>query len=409
MQANDKGAGRTPRPLLIDIAIPNRDDFKGEMVATLFQVATLRQYQFRLFQMQTTFIDEARNAAFEDARAVGADYLFFLDTDVSVEIEGDVLTPLIEAGRDIMTGVYYQHSYPYYPVVYMFSERGLIRNFGRIPEELFRVDATGAGFLLISKKVINAFTPQVIRDLGRPFDFWHYGQPDMLREDAAFCLRAKKLGLEIWADPSIPLAHVGKQKMTSRHWEAAKQHNQANLDRVEKGIPGWMSEKELAFLAETAKQMGSIVELGSHKGRSSDVLLSNCPGEVYCVDLWDGKTEFGDMAERIPVYDGNEVYKEFVGNVGHYENLHPIRSDSVAASYQFKDKSVDMVFIDADHSYQGCAADINAWLPKVRKIIAGHDYSPAWQGVVKAVSERFERVHLVDTIWYVDLEEEKTL
>jgi hypothetical protein len=37
-----------------------------------------------------------------------------------------------------------------------------------------------------------------------------------------------------------------------------------------------------------------------------------------------------------------------------------------------------MVFIDADHSYEHCKADIQAWLPNIKLggIIAFHDYGP---------------------------------
>ena len=53
---------------------------------------------------------------------------------------------------------------------------------------------------------------------------------------------------------------------------------------------------------------------------------------------------------------------------------------------------LDFVFIDADHSYDGCHADIEAWASKVRPggLLCGHDYDnvdfPQW-GVKRAVDE----------------------
>ncbi|NIL95924.1 MAG: hypothetical protein GTO62_01975, partial [Planctomycetales bacterium] len=55
----------------------------------------------------------------------------------------------------------------------------------------------------------------------------------------------------------------------------------------------------------------------------------------------------------------------------------------------------DWVYIDANHTYEGVLADLEASLPKVRPggLICGHDYTdtPAWQaanfGVVQAVHE----------------------
>jgi hypothetical protein len=66
----------------------------------------------------------------------------------------------------------------------------------------------------------------------------------------------------------------------------------------------------------------------------------------------------------------------------------------------YKGESPAMVFIDADHEYEGVRADI-AWA-KARgvKIIAGHDYTPGKPGVVRAVDEAFgAEVVLHGSIW----------
>jgi hypothetical protein len=62
-----------------------------------------------------------------------------------------------------------------------------------------------------------------------------------------------------------------------------------------------------------------------------------------------------------------------------------------------------MVFIDAEHTYEGCKADIAAWLPKAQRLICGHDYSPEWPGVMQAVKEMIGPVRTVGTIWYKEL------
>jgi hypothetical protein len=51
---------------------------------------------------------------------------------------------------------------------------------------------------------------------------------------------------------------------------------------------------------------------------------------------------------------------------------------------------VDMVLLDGDHEYEGVVADIEAWLPKARKLLCGHDYGhPDYPGVARAVDEIF--------------------
>lgn len=71
---------------------------------------------------------------------------------------------------------------------------------------------------------------------------------------------------------------------------------------------------------------------------------------------------------------------------------------SVDAATRVQDQSLDMVFLDADHSYEGVTADIAAWLPKVRigGWIGGHDYANPdpqfrFDGVDRAVAEWAER------------------
>jgi predicted O-methyltransferase YrrM len=65
-------------------------------------------------------------------------------------------------------------------------------------------------------------------------------------------------------------------------------------------------------------------------------------------------------------------------------------SDACAA--QFADASVDLIFVDADHSQTGVQRDLTAWVPKIRSggVIAGHDYaSRRHPGVQRAVDEFF--------------------
>ena len=71
-----------------------------------------------------------------------------------------------------------------------------------------------------------------------------------------------------------------------------------------------------------------------------------------------------------------------------------MRMTSEAAAAQTLDASLDFVFIDADHSYEGCSQDIRLWAPKVRPggLLCGHDYDhirPEFHGVNRAVDEAF--------------------
>lgn len=59
---------------------------------------------------------------------------------------------------------------------------------------------------------------------------------------------------------------------------------------------------------------------------------------------------------------------------------------------EFDAGSLNLAFIDADHSYDSVLADIKAWLPKVKVggMLCGHDYNPPGRdhaGVRQAVDE----------------------
>lgn len=163
-------------------------------------------------------------------------------------------------------------------------------------------------------------------------------------------------------------------------------------------IWGWCSPVELGWLGDQAAEMDSVCEIGSLHGRSAFMLATRCPGPVYCVDPWD------DVKD--------ECYASFMRNAGYLPNVRPVRGYSPDALAVVPD--VDMAFIDGDHSYEQCKADILGMLPKTRKLICGHDYqntNGGFPGVAVAVHELFGvpkvgevvGAEMGTSIWYVEL------
>ena len=72
----------------------------------------------------------------------------------------------------------------------------------------------------------------------------------------------------------------------------------------------------------------------------------------------------------------------------------------------FEDKSLDYIFIDGDHSYEGALRDCELFFPKIKSngIFAGHDWS--FDGVQKAVNEFKDKngspnIRMVkEDVWY---------
>jgi cephalosporin hydroxylase len=161
------------------------------------------------------------------------------------------------------------------------------------------------------------------------------------------------------------------------------------------------------MLVERAKDGDTIVEVGVFLGRSALFLgdairTSGKRVTLLAVDVWCAQYDFGngDVIEA--------PFENFVANVRQAaltKIIVPLRCDSVRAA-SFVTNDLSAVFIDGDHEYPGCLADIKAWLPKVRNggTLAGHDYSDSFPGVPKAVGEALgDKVRRMGQCWLHDV------
>lgn len=181
--------------------------------------------------------------------------------------------------------------------------------------------------------------------------------------------------------------------------------------KTKKQIPaGWMAKAECKWLAKQAKAHTRIIEVGAWMGRSTTVLAGSTSGIVWAVDHWQGTPE--DPEQHAKLYaaklDEVDVYATFRHNMAKQlkrKKVRAVRMDSVSAAaalFQKYGAAFDFVFIDADHSYEGCAGDIDAYLPLLKSggLMSGHDYH--WPGVAQAVQERFPVLVLgPKSIWSV--------
>lgn len=140
------------------------------------------------------------------------------------------------------------------------------------------------------------------------------------------------------------------------------------------------------------------VEVGVFAGELSKRLLSREDIVLGMVDSWtthgDGDYAESDDFHATLTQPQQDKYYELTKQVVEFagERAKIIRKDSVEAASEFSNGSLDFVFIDADHSYEGCKKDLEAWYPKVKKdgIFSGHDYENTEYtkfGVKKAVDE----------------------
>jgi len=140
-------------------------------------------------------------------------------------------------------------------------------------------------------------------------------------------------------------------------------------------------------------------EIGVWRGDMAYKLLKRLQNlTLYLVDRWeapppdDSFYSLPTQISRLP----DECFKQALTvtkqKVCRYRNrVRVLQGHSVEMAGRVEDGSLDFAFIDADHTYEGCLADIRAWYPKVRPggLIGGHDYGRDDKGDVTGAVHGF--------------------
>jgi cephalosporin hydroxylase len=160
---------------------------------------------------------------------------------------------------------------------------------------------------------------------------------------------------------------------------------------------GWFSPEDIAAYAGLYEQVppgSSVAELGVWQGRSLCSVAEAIRRKNLRVHAVD--TFLGTPQERDIVHDcEGKLRQRFEANLarfGIFDHvvIHAGSTDMVAR--EMGAASLNLVFIDSDHSYERVCADIRAWLPKVKVggVLCGHDYNRpghSHDGVRQAVNE----------------------
>lgn len=177
-------------------------------------------------------------------------------------------------------------------------------------------------------------------------------------------------------------------------WSADIEFNlvKARVDNIE----GWILDDAgyLLYCLSKRYNINIIVELGSWQGKSSTWIASGLEGKhgakLYCVDTWAGSPVTG---ARDPSYqvDVSSVFDQ---------NMKSNKLDTLVEKIQMRtceaaiywnnrdEKQIDMLIIDADHSYQAVCEDYEKWSHFVP--IGGFivfDDVPSWSGPTRLCSE----------------------
>lgn len=149
-----------------------------------------------------------------------------------------------------------------------------------------------------------------------------------------------------------------------------------------------------------------VAEIGTLEGEFLSVIAKSNATEIWSIDLWQECPENmakNDSRASQDILD--KMYCNILEIAKIDPRIHVLRKDSQVAHMDFNDKYFDLIYIDADHSYNGIKADLYNWWPKVNNggMLCGHDYIEHFLyganvefGVIPAVNEFVKANHAED-------------
>ena len=152
-------------------------------------------------------------------------------------------------------------------------------------------------------------------------------------------------------------------------------------------------------------------EIGVWRGKSTKMFLKRNPKHLHLVDPWN--KDWTDSLDPNKLNWALERYSELVGSKNlsdwddYYDKVHSKvvktygklknvtihRQKSVEWMKEYSGEKLDWIYIDGDHSYEGCLADLETCLSimKPKGIIFADDYKNGKLGVMKAIDEFVEK------------------
>lgn len=144
---------------------------------------------------------------------------------------------------------------------------------------------------------------------------------------------------------------------------------------VDGSMPVEIPNTDRGSLASLFYELGFTVgaEIGVERGLYSEVLCKNNPNlTLYSVDAWTAYRGYRDHVTQSKLDD---IYADAKRRLSPYKCT-LIKGFSLEVAKDFRDGSLDFVYVDANHEVRQVMDDISAWERKVRPggIVAGHDY-----------------------------------
>jgi hypothetical protein len=158
-------------------------------------------------------------------------------------------------------------------------------------------------------------------------------------------------------------------------------------------VPGHLGENEARFLgllAACVPATGTIVEIGSFKGRSTVMLATVAAhynlGPVVAIDPHNSPILLDLQADP-----NSSSYKDFLNSihtagVSNHVESHVAYSTDIASVWN---RPIRLLWIDGDHSYEGAKKDLDSFFPHLVPlgVVALHDALNAFPGPIRVFVE----------------------
>lgn len=185
----------------VTIGITVYDTFKAKTVVSLLKGFGDFPFEVHLSVQKGPYLDKGREAIVTDALSMGSEKILFIDTDL--EFPPDAMRRILEHRKAIIGGAYNEKRLPPVSTVKLDDGKGgYVTGSGRMPDKPFMCAAVATGFLALH-------LPTITAKMQPPFFEYDHQEGWMAGEDIYFCQKARRAGLEIWCDPTIPLRHIG--------------------------------------------------------------------------------------------------------------------------------------------------------------------------------------------------------
>jgi predicted O-methyltransferase YrrM len=164
---------------------------------------------------------------------------------------------------------------------------------------------------------------------------------------------------------------------------------------------------ERGYLFQLASDLpanAQVIEVGSWMGASTCFLAAGLKGpdaKIIAVDNFQGISTCGEDEawynrhfRSLGVKSTLDIFRANFAALGLSQRAEPYTSDSLAAAKALADRrgTFDFIFIDGDHAYEACRADIAAWSPFLKRggVMAFHDFGSRADGVTRAIFEQIK-------------------